>query len=74
MAKPVGALEKGPYCPKSSTLRMPSLEKAAEREEKKCPRAVRLFVLNCCIIKLRSEMSKMGKTHQIATKSSALID
>lgn len=53
---------------------MPSLEKATEREEKKCPHATRLFVLNCRIIKLHSEMSKMGKTHQIATKSSALID
>lgn len=65
MAKPVGALEKGPYCPKLSTLRMPSLEKAAEKEEKKHPHAVRLFVLNCCIIKLHSEMSKMGKSQQI---------
>lgn len=31
-------------------------------------------MLNCCIIKLYSEMSKMAKTHQIATKSSALMD
>lgn len=31
-------------------------------------------MLNCYIIKLHSEMSKMAKTHQIATKSSALMD